>query len=775
MSTQQIRVTLTGDSTGLEAAGSRGTRTLDNLVRSSGNAQRSLTQLSGSTAANTRQMAMLAPQVTDVVTSLAGGQNPMLVLIQQGGQLRDVFGGFRPALSAVASLFSATAVVGGALAGTVGLLAKAFLDGQAQSERFRDAMALTGGAAGISEGQFNALTERVTQASNATASGAREIAEGLLSSGQLGGQALEVISTAAARVADVSGQSAKDVIRDFSDMARGAGDWALKHNEAWNFITAAQLRGIRAMEDAGDAQGAMIKVGELVIKHLEEQRTNLGYAERAINAVKQAWSSMWDAALGIGRAKTTQDQLAEVSTQLERARRVAAEGVITGSGAPRTGQAEVARLELVAQNLREQIKLERQVGTVRADNAQREKEQIKKDEAERKVKPKKPKSQESQDAEYQRMVRETLANRPPRLAEIEAQGYEQIAQYERDQLLASARASQQKTKQQERERERAIDQARDLGEQLINETAGTNARLLTDDAARADAQLEIERRTIQQRIATLAAAGADVRSLEDSLADYMVARRAEAVDQLKPQWQRMLEGWRDTHRLMRDSLDSFQTSWLQSGEQAWLEFARTGKLSARDLIDTVLVEMARLQFRQNVAPWLSTLGSSLFGALTGSSAGAAAGSTAGTVSGGSGIKFNARGNVYGGAPGLSSYSGTVVNRPTMFAFARGAGVMGEAGYEGIFPLKRNSRGQLGVMASDAGQQPAQVINNITIKDAPPGTTKTTSRNASGGMDIELQIGRIAVNAIGSDVAQGGPASQMISQAFGLSRRTRARS
>jgi lambda family phage tail tape measure protein len=46
---------------------------------------------------------------------------------------------------------------------------------------------------------------------------------------------------------------------------------------------------------------------------------------------------------------------------------------------------------------------------------------------------------------------------------------------------------------------------------------------------------------------------------------------------------------------------------------------------------------------------------------------------------------NAKGGVYS-SPSLSQYSGQVVNRPTMFAFAKGAGVMGEAGPEAIMPL-----------------------------------------------------------------------------------------
>lgn len=63
---------------------------------------------------------------------------------------------------------------------------------------------------------------------------------------------------------------------------------------------------------------------------------------------------------------------------------------------------------------------------------------------------------------------------------------------------------------------------------------------------------------------------------------------------------------------------------------------------------------------------------------------------------------NADGGVYNSAS-LSTYSGQIVHKPTMFAFAKGAGLMGEAGPEGIFPLRRGADGKLGVIAKMPNQ------------------------------------------------------------------------
>jgi len=70
--------------------------------------------------------------------------------------------------------------------------------------------------------------------------------------------------------------------------------------------------------------------------------------------------------------------------------------------------------------------------------------------------------------------------------------------------------------------------------------------------------------------------------------------------------------------------------------------------------------------------------------------------------------FSALGNVFT-SPSLSAFSGTVVSKPTTF-WANGGNVMGEAGPEGIFPLKRGKNGKLGVsVEGEAGI--SVVINN----------------------------------------------------------------
>lgn len=128
-----------------------------------------------------------------------------------------------------------------------------------------------------------------------------------------------------------------------------------------------------------------------------------------------------------------------------------------------------------------------------------------------------------------------------------------------------------------------------------------------------------------------------------------------------------------------------------------------------------------------------------------------------------GIKgiFSANGNVFD-AGGVTAFAkGGVVGGPTVFPFANGIGLMGEAGPEAIMPLSRGADGKLGVIASGGGA-PNVTINNYSGQEA------TASTDSAGNMVIE--IGR----AIAQDITSGGPSYRAIRSTFGLSNRLQQR-
>ena len=71
---------------------------------------------------------------------------------------------------------------------------------------------------------------------------------------------------------------------------------------------------------------------------------------------------------------------------------------------------------------------------------------------------------------------------------------------------------------------------------------------------------------------------------------------------------------------------------------------------------------------------------------------------------------SANGNIFG-RNGIQKFAmGGVVNKPTIFPFANGTGLMGEAGPEAIMPLQRAANGKLGVIASGGGS--TSVVVNV---------------------------------------------------------------
>ncbi|HAU5646961.1 phage tail tape measure protein [Serratia marcescens] len=133
------------------------------------------------------------------------------------------------------------------------------------------------------------------------------------------------------------------------------------------------------------------------------------------------------------------------------------------------------------------------------------------------------------------------------------------------------------------------------------------------------------------------------------------------------------------------------------------------------------------------------IGSGLLGGAASAGAGAAGSGAMGMPTGWQGYVPNAKGGVYA-SPSLSAFSGQIVSNPTLFAFARGAGLMGEAGPEAIMPLKRGADGSLGVRAIGGGQQPAAAPNvYITIENG----GNVSSQADPGWGEFGKQMGNIA--------------------------------
>ena len=113
----------------------------------------------------------------------------------------------------------------------------------------------------------------------------------------------------------------------------------------------------------------------------------------------------------------------------------------------------------------------------------------------------------------------------------------------------------------------------------------------------------------------------------------------------------------------------------------------------------------------------------------------------GNVIDGGEVVPSAKGNVFAKNKIVPYQMGGIVSRPTIFPMRNGAGLMGEAGPEGILPLKRGRDGKLGVIAQGGAG------TNITVNVDASGTS------VEGDEENSKALGELIATAIQSELVE----------------------
>ena len=197
-------------------------------------------------------------------------------------------------------------------------------------------------------------------------------------------------------------------------------------------------------------------------------------------------------------------------------------------------------------------------------------------------------------------------------------------------------------------------------------------------------------------------------------------------------------------------------------ETTLTQFVMTGKLDFKSLADSIISDLVRIQIQRSITLPLANV---MNGAMAGLDLGSMWGS----------LFPSAQGNVFEG-PSLSAYRNTVVDRPTLFPFAQGAGfasvprigLMGEkpgSPGEAIMPLTRMRDGDLGVKVHGGG---STVIVNV-IEAAGKGGQQQQRTDSNGNQVIDVWVEQITAKVWG-DVARGaGPGPGVLANTYGLNR------
>jgi phage-related minor tail protein len=294
-----------------------------NLPQASAAAAKSIGGIGAAAQVSARQtsaaMRQLPAQFTDIATQLAGGQNPLLVLLQQGGQIKDSFGGIGPAIRAVGSALSPVTVLFGGLAAGIAATVAATVAGQREVQGFRQALALTGNAAGTTADQMTDMAERIGGRVG-TQGSAAEALTALASTTRVAGGDLEQFAELAVRMQRVTGAAVGDTAKVFADLGKSPLQASVRLNEQVNFLTRSLVDQIAALEQQGKATDAARVAQEAyataISSRLVGLEGNLGTIERLWRTVKDGAASAWDAMLGIGRQQSVGDRISEISREL---------------------------------------------------------------------------------------------------------------------------------------------------------------------------------------------------------------------------------------------------------------------------------------------------------------------------------------------------------------------------------------------------------------------------------------------------------------------------
>jgi lambda family phage tail tape measure protein len=338
------------------------------------------------------------------------------------------------------------------------------------------------------------------------------------------------------------------------------------------------------------------------------------------------------------------------------------------------------------------------------------------------------------------------------------------ARFDLEQKIAGFRKTAADAESQQAEDN--LNYKKDLGLVTTQQYAKEKADL---DRARVDRETAQDRASLAKRMADQDLLNNQINALGDGggaeydrlFKDYtelgqLIKEQGLAIDAVEKQKQNSIDLTERLSSKMTGYSNIVKNSFESMGD-ALAEFARSGKLDFKSLVDQMLFDLIRFELRAQMSSLYTSMGGlgGMFTAVMAPDAKTAM-SPYFTPGVSTMVAPSAKGNVFD--TGLTQFAkggmftNSIVNQPTLFKFAKGTGMMGEAGPEAIMPLKRDNNGNLGVRSGGNGGNVDVVVNNYGNEKA---TTKET-KDSRGNRKIEVIIGDIVageLNRVGSNTQQ----------------------
>jgi lambda family phage tail tape measure protein len=295
----------------------------------------------------------LPAQFTDIAVSLQGGQAPLTVFLQQGGQLKDMFGGVGPAARAMGGYILGLVNPFTLAASAAGVFAIAAYKGYEQSEAYRKALISTGEAAGKTADQLSSLSLSLAGGRNFTQ--ANQAVMALAGNGRLVGSVFDEVARAATELSAATGKSSADIADQLSKTKGSVSELAAEYSEKYGVITQAVYSQVRSLERQGQRMEAIRVLSGAVADEMNARNKEMIDSTRGLakawDGVKTSIVGAWNELKTGLSASPELFKLQHLQSQLQTAREIGDKALIKGL----EQQVELAQKAVDAQQERAKV------------------------------------------------------------------------------------------------------------------------------------------------------------------------------------------------------------------------------------------------------------------------------------------------------------------------------------------------------------------------------------------------------------------------------------
>lgn len=247
----------------------------------------------------------LPAQFTDIAVSLQGGQRPMTVFLQQGGQLKDMFGGIGPAAKAMGSYILALVTPLNLAIAAIGGIGFAMYSGSRDMEKMNKMIIQSGKIATISSREILYYSNSVSEMSHTVGQSIEAISL-FVNEMDLTDETLVKASAAALSWSKITGDSIADVVKDFGKLSKDPVKSIVELDSKYNFLTASIYKSIKALQEAGNEMEATEMATNALAQSISDKSElmyeRLGLIAKGWHNVKAAATGVFDYFADMGRS-----------------------------------------------------------------------------------------------------------------------------------------------------------------------------------------------------------------------------------------------------------------------------------------------------------------------------------------------------------------------------------------------------------------------------------------------------------------------------------------